>query len=206
MEATLTLTHGASATAPARSELDWLKATCRRQALAIDALRVAVSQISDGARALKAENAELRAEAARLGEGRIERAPLADEPIPAGPDAAAAARGVVVRCLGGLVPPAVVEDAKLLVSELVTNSVRHSGVAEGDHVVVRVHRSVDTCRLEVEDPGCDGAIAPRSPDPIDGSGMGLYLVQTLSRRWGVIRAAGGPTLVWTQLPCAGEAA
>jgi anti-sigma regulatory factor (Ser/Thr protein kinase) len=200
------LTHAGPATAPAQPELDWMKATCRRQAQVIDALRAAVSHISDGARALKAENAELRVEAARLREARAESAPLLDEPIPAGPHAAAAARGLVVRSLHGRLPPSVVENAKLLVSELVTNSVRHSGVAKGEHVVVRVHRAGDTCRLEVEDPGCEGAIAPASPDPINGSGMGLYLVQTLSRRWGVIRAAGGPTRVWAQLASVEEAA
>jgi signal transduction histidine kinase len=200
----LPLTHAEPATAPARSEIDWLKATCRRQALAIDALRAAVSHISDGARALKAENLELRMEAARLREAQS--VALADEAIPVGSHAAAEARGLVVGCLGGRIAPSVLEDAKLLVSELVTNGVRHSGAAEGDHVVVRIHRSGDSCRLEVEDPGCDGVIAPRAPDPVEGTGMGLYLVQTLSRRWGVIRVAGGPTRVWAQLADAGEAA
>jgi hypothetical protein len=30
--------------------------------------------------------------------------------------------------------------------------------------------------------------------------MGLTLVQTLSERWGVLRAAEGPTCVWAHLP------
>jgi hypothetical protein len=30
--------------------------------------------------------------------------------------------------------------------------------------------------------------------------MGLHLVHTLSERWGVVRAAEGPTCVWAQLP------
>ena len=30
--------------------------------------------------------------------------------------------------------------------------------------------------------------------------MGLHLVQALSERWGVVRAAEGPTRVWAQLP------
>jgi hypothetical protein len=33
-----------------------------------------------------------------------------------------------------------------------------------------------------------------------GGGMGLQMVQTLSERWGVVRAAEGPTCVWAQLP------
>jgi anti-sigma regulatory factor (Ser/Thr protein kinase) len=53
----------------------------------------------------------------------------------------------------------VLETALLLVSELVTSSVRHSGVPEGEDVVVRVDLGRDVCRLEVEDPGRDGVIA-----------------------------------------------
>ena len=92
------------------------------------------------------------------------------------------------------------ETALLLVSELVSNSVRHSGVPEGEDLVLRVYLWRDGCRLEVEDPGRDGVIAPQPPDLFRGGGMGLHLVQTLSERWGVVRAAEGPTCVWAQLP------
>jgi len=94
----------------------------------------------------------------------------------------------------------VLETALLLVSELVSNSVRHSGVPEGEDVVVRVRLWQDGFRLEVEDPGRSGVIAPKAPDVLRGGGMGLQLVQTLSERWGVTRAAEGPTCVWAQLP------
>ena len=30
--------------------------------------------------------------------------------------------------------------------------------------------------------------------------QGLHLVQALSERWGIVRAAEGPTCVWVQLP------
>jgi anti-sigma regulatory factor (Ser/Thr protein kinase) len=112
------------------------------------------------------------------------------------------ARTVVARCLADHVASSVLDNAQLLVSELVSNSVLHSGAPEGDQVVVRVHLWPDACRLEVEDQGCDGVIAVRSPDRAAGSGMGLKLVQMLSQRWGVIRPPDGPTCVWAQLPCA----
>jgi anti-sigma regulatory factor (Ser/Thr protein kinase) len=95
----------------------------------------------------------------------------------------------------------VLEAAQLLASELVTNSVRHSGQPDGEDVVVRVHVWRGVCRLEVEDPGCDRVIAARPIDPGDYGGMGLNLVETLSDRWGVIRTAQGPTRVWAQLHC-----
>jgi serine/threonine-protein kinase RsbW len=196
------------------SELERLQAKCRRQEMVIDTLREAVSRFSSGAKALKAENSDLRAETARLrggrtrtsGRDRVEGTELAEVPIPVALSAPAVARGLVARCLDGRVPTLVLENAQLLVSELVTNSVRHSGAGEGDDVVVRVHVWRDMCRLEVEDPGGDGVIAPRPPGPVDGSGMGLNLVQMLSERWGVVRAAGGPTRVWAQLRCGAPAA
>ena len=75
--------------------------------------------------------------------------------------ASGVARSVVADCLADQVAPCVLETALLLVSELVTNSVRHSGVPEGEDIVVRVHLWRDGCRVEVEDPGRNGVIAPQ---------------------------------------------
>lgn len=188
------------------SEQERLRAECRRRTMQIDTLHEAVSMLTRGARALKAENVDLRAENARLRghrhDERGEGAELAEVAIPLDVRAPGAARTVVVRCLADHVASAVLGDAQLLVSELVTNSVRHSGAPEGDDVVVRVRLWRDMCRLEVEDHGRDGVIAPRPPDRAAGSGMGLNLVQMLSQRWGVIRPPDGPTRVWAQLSCA----
>ena len=187
------------------AELSRLEDECRRQAVQIDTLREAVSMLTRGAKALKAENLDLRTENARLRGGphrheRVEGAELTEVAIPLDVRAPGAARTVVESCLAGQVASSVLNDAQLLVSELVTNSVRHSGAPEGDDVVLRVHLWRDMCRLEVEDHGRDGVIAPRPPDA--GSGMGLNLVQMLSQRWGVIRPPDGPTRVWAQLSCA----
>jgi anti-sigma regulatory factor (Ser/Thr protein kinase) len=130
---------------------------------------------------------------------------LADVAIPLDERAPGIARAVVARCLADHVVAGVLDDAQLLVSELVTNSLLHSGM-RGD-VVVRVHLRRGLCRVEVEDAGCEGVVAPSAPDPAAGSGLGLHLVQTLSRGWGVVRlATDGPTRVWLQLPCAGARA
>jgi anti-sigma regulatory factor (Ser/Thr protein kinase) len=182
---------------------------CRRQAIVIERLSEALSTFERGARALKAENSELRAENGRLrNHRRLEAGPdrrvdggePAEVAIPLGVQAPGIARSVVAERLADQVAPRVLEAALLLVSELVTNSVRHSGVPEGEDVVVRVDIWRDGCRLEVEDPGRDGVIAPQPQDLLKGGGMGLHLVQMLSERWGVVRAAEGPTRVWAQLP------
>jgi anti-sigma regulatory factor (Ser/Thr protein kinase) len=186
-----------------------LQARCRRQAMAIDTLGEALSTFERGARALKAENSALRAENDRLRrhrrmasppQGRVDGGEPAEVAIPIGVQAPGVARSVIAEWLADHVAPSVLETALLLVSELVGNSVRHSGVPEGEDVVVRLQLWADGFRLEVEDPGLDGVIAPQSPDVLSGGGMGLHLVQTLSECWGVVRAAEGPTCVWAQLP------
>ena len=188
---------------------DGLQAESRRQAIVIERLGEALSTFECGARALKAENSELRAENDRLRhhrrlESRDDHRVVGGEPaevaIPLDVQAPGVARSVVADRLANQVAPRVLETALLLVSELVTNSVRHSGVPDGEDVVVRVDLWRDGCRLEVEDPGRDGVIAPQPHDLLKGGGMGLSLVQMLSERWGVVRAAEGPTRVWAQLP------
>ena len=192
-----------------RPALEGSQAECRRQAIVIERLSEALSAFERGARALKAENSELRAENYRLrqlrrsesrDDRRVDGGEAAEVAIPLGVQAPGVARSIVAEWLADQVAPCVLETALLLVSELVTNSVRHSGVPDGEDVVVRVDLWRDGCRLEVEDPGRDGVIAPQPQDLLNGGGMGLNLVQMLSERWGVVRAAEGPTRVWAQLP------
>jgi anti-sigma regulatory factor (Ser/Thr protein kinase) len=182
------------------AELDELRARCRRDAVVIERLGAAVSNFDRGLRALKAENAELRLESDRV---RARRDYEEREPQVArlAPDALApaAARSFVAAYLGGLVAPRVLGCAKLVTSELVTNGVLHSGADAGEHLVVRVSIGRDSCRVEVEDPGCDGVVTPQPASLIEGSGMGLNLVHMLSERWGVERARTGGTRVWAQL-------
>jgi anti-sigma regulatory factor (Ser/Thr protein kinase) len=179
--------------------------------MVIDTLAEAMSTFERGARALKAENSALRTENDRLRrhprfasrtDGPVDSGEPAEVAIPIGVQAPRVARSVVGQWLADHVAPSVLETALLLVSELVSNSVRHSGVPGGDDVVVRVHSWRGGVRLEVEDPGRDGVIAPQPPDPLRGGGMGLQLVQTLSERWGLERVAAGGTRVWAQLASA----
>jgi anti-sigma regulatory factor (Ser/Thr protein kinase) len=193
--------------ASASVERDDVRATCRRQARVIDILTDAVVTLRTGAAALKAENAELRADNERMrlqftglqSKRRVEMGEPLEVVLPVDVSAPGAARHVVARYLGDLVSPSVFDNAQLLISELVTNSVRHSGAAAGEQLTIRVDLARAWCRVEVEDAGHDGVIAPRRPDRAQGSGMGLNLVQMLSERWGLERACEGGTRVWAQL-------
>lgn len=83
-------------------------------------------------------------------------------------------------------PRKVREDATLLVSELVTNAVRHalgSGTAE---VELRIRSEPGRIRVVVSDPGGGFEPAARQPTAGEGSGWGLYLVDRIADRWGVL--------------------
>jgi anti-sigma regulatory factor (Ser/Thr protein kinase) len=191
----------------AGAELDGLRATCRRQAHVIDALGQAVSTVRGGAAALKVDNAELRAENDRVrrgaararATGRVDAGDALEAHVPLDVRAPGAARIVVAERLRDQVAASVLESALLVVSELVTNSVRHSGASAVGVVVVRVGLTETMVRVEVEDRGRAGAIAPRSADLEGGGGFGLNVVQALSERWGLERIAAGGTRVWAQL-------
>lgn len=110
-------------------------------------------------------------------------------------DAAARARAELSRLRTMLDDP-VVENIRLLVTELVTNSVRHARAATIELMVVvsrtRVH-------VEVANPG--GGFEPRPSGPEDSdAGWGLFLVDRLSDDWGVAQGSGADyQRVWFEL-------
>jgi serine/threonine-protein kinase RsbW len=172
-----------------------LRQRCRDQ-------ETAIGRLMDEAQALRAENADLIAEL------EATRPPVADNGVdrleaslPIGPAAPATARAALTRWLDGTVPGEVLENARLLASELVTNSLGHADLSADSSLRLAVQLSSDALRVEVRDPGTRGRIAPRPPDHIRGGGFGLNLVEMLSTRWGVNRTGG--TRVWFEMDAAG---
>lgn len=93
-------------------------------------------------------------------------------------------------------------DLRLLVSELVTNSVEHSGAGRADLIGLEVFAQNGGVRVEVRDDG--PGFEPRSgPDSEwqDESGRGLLVVDCLAKRWGVSAERG--TSVWFELDAPG---
>ncbi|HEY2965396.1 MAG TPA: ATP-binding protein [Actinomycetota bacterium] len=85
------------------------------------------------------------------------------------------------------VPASALDDARLLVSELVANSMRHARLGPND--TIRVTAAVENGRLRVDViDGGRGEATPVAggsrPSPGAESGWGLYLVETLATRWG----------------------
>jgi anti-sigma regulatory factor (Ser/Thr protein kinase) len=98
----------------------------------------------------------------------------------------------------GRVPEVRLRDVRLLVSELVTNAVRHAGLRAGDRIRLRASLSGPVLRVEVHDPGQGFELRAPDPDPARPSGWGLYLVEEIADRWGMEGAASG-TRIWFEL-------
>jgi anti-sigma regulatory factor (Ser/Thr protein kinase) len=112
-----------------------------------------------------------------------------------GPYAVTAAR-LALADLDSHLNESVAFDVRLLVSELVTNSVQHARVAADDSIVLVVSIKDDVVRVEVRDEG-PGFQAPAEPPPDDAdSGWGLFLVEQLASSWG--QGPGGKG-VWFEI-------
>lgn len=133
-------------------------------------------------------------------QGRRDTVSLLYLDLPSEPASIAEARAALVD-LAGHVPSEALPNLRLLVSEVVTNAVRHTGSAPDARVVLLVESCPGGVRIEVHDQG-SGFEAPADPRPRpEGtSGWGLYLVQKLSRRWGT--AAEPDSHVWFELATA----
>ena len=112
----------------------------------------------------------------------------------------ASAAGIARRALETLqddLDDDLLQTLRLLMTELVTNSVRHADCPQGDIVDVEVALGPQSVRVEVGDGGSGFDAAPRQDEHDEASGWGLHLVEQLSSRWGVRRTGG--TCVWFEI-------
>ncbi|MFB4311181.1 ATP-binding protein [Actinomadura sp. GTD37] len=88
------------------------------------------------------------------------------------------------------------DDAEVLVSELVTNAVRHQADA-GSALCLRLLRAGGRLRIEVHDQG-DGVPRPRQVDLMEETGRGWYLIAVMAERHGTDHTPSGKT-VWCEV-------
>jgi anti-sigma regulatory factor (Ser/Thr protein kinase) len=112
-----------------------------------------------------------------------------------GPEAPSAAREAAC-FLEGTVDHDLADAASMVVSELVTNSVRHSGMRPGDPILLRLLATTDSVRVEVMDDGRGFHPRVRRPSIDAEAGWGLYLVERLAHQWGVLNDG---RVVWAEL-------
>jgi anti-sigma regulatory factor (Ser/Thr protein kinase) len=103
--------------------------------------------------------------------------------------------GQILRGWGLLV---LADDTAVIVSELVTNALRHGGGAAGEDVELILWRRSGQVVCAVTDPGT-GAPVLGQPDPFAEAGRGLHVVQALSASWGWTRLGDSRKAVWAAM-------
>jgi anti-sigma regulatory factor (Ser/Thr protein kinase) len=119
------------------------------------------------------------------------------------PSSVRTARKWTARQLARTGPPAnaaLVDDAVLLVSELVTNAIAAASVhaAGPARVCLVIDRFGETVRIEVYDSSSDPVPPPVASDTEEESGRGLTVVAGLAAKWGWHPASFGK-VVWCEL-------
>jgi PAS domain S-box-containing protein len=128
--------------------------------------------------------------------GAMGRERALDLRLPGGAHAPASARAAVEALPAGTLEPPLAHTARLLASEIVTNSVRHAGIGEDGLLGFELVLSPGSVRVEVSDRGPGFVAEPALPGAEDLGGRGLFLVDSLADRWGT---ADGGTRVWFEL-------
>jgi two-component sensor histidine kinase len=110
------------------------------------------------------------------------------------PEAAHAAR---TRLRELPMPPETLDTVTLLLTELVTNAMRHADVPEGSEIEVEVRRKGSVVRVDVRNEGDSFGWRRRAPRPTQPGGLGLLLVDRLATRWGF--SGGSGTRFWLEV-------
>jgi anti-sigma regulatory factor (Ser/Thr protein kinase) len=108
------------------------------------------------------------------------------------PHAVAEARERVLALAEPFVDAARLADLRLVISEVITNAVRHGG--EGELLIAVTPKPEFLC-VQVTDTGDGFAPRPRAYAPDEDGGFGLFLIERLTRRWGLTREDDN-TRVW----------
>jgi anti-sigma regulatory factor (Ser/Thr protein kinase) len=93
------------------------------------------------------------------------------------------------------VPRRMLDDLLIVVSELVTNAIRHAPRVTGGRILLTVRGGEDHVHVAVRDPGPGFASGGR--DPAREGGLGLVAVARISSDWGVQEGDG--TTVWCSI-------
>ena len=119
--------------------------------------------------------------------------------LPPEPEVVTTARHALDQ-LTDLLPPEKLEDVRLVVSELVTNSILHAGLSPEEQISLTVTVSDGAVRGSVCDPGPGfGMPSELSPRSDLSGGWGLPIVETISDRWGV--EGNRHACVWFEIDC-----
>jgi anti-sigma regulatory factor (Ser/Thr protein kinase) len=126
----------------------------------------------------------------------VPEAPRRTRTLQALPEAVSEARRWVGSVAGDLLEAEQAANLRLVISEVVTNALRHG--APGERIDVAVTRRPQFLCVQVTDDGPGLAPRPRALETETEGGYGLFFVEQLTRRWGVTRE-NRRTRVWFEL-------
>lgn len=115
--------------------------------------------------------------------------------LTADPTSASVARDFVCRHLVAHELPHLVEDVRLVASELATNAVTHAQTP----FVVALSTASRSLLLVIEDESASLPVRT-TPDSMDPGGRGLMIVELLSQEWGTRTDEHGLKSVWASFP------
>ena len=110
------------------------------------------------------------------------------------PTSAREARAFIRMALSERVSPAILQDALLLASEMVSNVIRHAGTPLT--LSVEIHRGY--LRMTVTDGALPFEAKPGGPSEEGESGRGIAIIESLSRRWGLGATPIGKS-IWAEI-------
>ncbi len=106
-----------------------------------------------------------------------------------------------LRALLGSLPPAQLDDVVLTASEVIANAVLHGA----GPITVWVWPGRHALRVEVTDVGSGTPQLREAVDRQDGGGRGLFIVDEIADRWGVLPSELGPgKTVWFEIDSAAD--
>jgi anti-sigma regulatory factor (Ser/Thr protein kinase) len=114
------------------------------------------------------------------------------EEVPNGPEAPSRARRLLDR-FKSRIPDELMVDARIVLSEIVTNSYKHAGNPPGSPIEVTLTEFQDRLRVEVIDRSIFDP-TPETPQELRSAKWGLHIVDQLADKWGRISEGG----IWAE--------
>ncbi|CUW28659.1 Histidine kinase-, DNA gyrase B-, and HSP90-like ATPase [Streptomyces reticuli] len=120
--------------------------------------------------------------------------------LPHGPRSAGRARALLrTQLTEWKIDAEVADTAELLLSELMSNAIRHARTPPGREIGVRLAQYDGRLRVEVADANCARPL-PRKAEADDEQGRGLAIISALAVRWGCCpRRHGIGKATWAEL-------
>ena len=107
------------------------------------------------------------------------------------------ARRLAIDFAGDRLSDMQLDDFALMVSEVVTNAVKHGSPEADGNIGLRLEGDQDALRVVVTDGGEDFAFDPESVEDARNGHFGLLFVDRLADRWG--HSLDGKTAVWLEV-------